>query len=221
MPEPEAHPAATDTELDEPNVEVATLRGKRVVLRRALETDIEARLEAGNDPEATRMYGGSYRPAEPYTRERAEKWYESQLQEPYRWVIEVDGRCVGAARLHSLNQTDRRARYAVGIFNPEIRNQGIGTETTRLILRYAFEELRLHRVDLRVLDYNKRAMPGFIREGVERESAVVDGEWFNDVMMSILEQEYRELSPTWFSESGLWNLESSPHPLGFFDVSVQ
>jgi RimJ/RimL family protein N-acetyltransferase len=61
---------------------------------------------------------------------------------------------------------------------------------------YGFEELRLHRIDLRVLDYNARALRayekcGFVREGLERESALVDGTWHSDVIMSILEQEYR------------------------------
>lgn len=60
----------------------------------------------------------------------------------------------------------------------------------------------LHRVDLRVLAYNERAIAayrkcGFSQEGVERESAWIDGKWFDDVMMSILEDEYRALAPGW------------------------
>ncbi|RPJ99073.1 GNAT family N-acetyltransferase [Priestia endophytica] len=60
----------------------------------------------------------------------------------------------------------------------------MGTEITQLVLDYAFKELRLHRVDLRVLQYNKRAIRcyekcGFIQEGIEREGA-----------LSILDREY-------------------------------
>jgi len=69
---------------------------------------------------------------------------------------------------------------------------------TQLVLRYAFETLKLHRVDLRVLSYNKRAIRcyekcGFIIEGYEREGAYIEGQFETDVMMSILEHEYREL----------------------------
>ena len=47
-----------------------------------------------------------------------------------------------------------------------------------------------------VLEYNVRAIRayekcGFVREGVERESALVDGAWHGDVIMGILEHEYR------------------------------
>lgn len=64
------------------------------------------------------------------------------------------------------------------------------------------EQLGLHRVDLRVLAYNHRAIAcyekcGFVREGVEREGALVAGEWHGDVMMSILEAEYRAASREW------------------------
>ena len=72
----------------------------------------------------------------------------------------------------------------------------MGTEASRLVLAYAFEVLLLHRVELRVLAFNERAIAcyercGFRREGVEREGAWIGGEWQSDVIMSILEQEYR------------------------------
>ena len=66
--------------------------------------------------------------------------------------------------------------------------------------------LGLHRVDLRVLEFNRRAITayekcGFIQEGVEREGALIADEWRTDVMMSILEQEYREAARTWWPEA--------------------
>ncbi len=82
------------------------------------------------------------------------------------------------------------------------RNGGNGTEALRLALRYAFGDLGLHKVYLRVLDYNVRAIRayekcGFVREGIERESANVAGEWHDDVMIAILEPEYRTLAASW------------------------
>jgi RimJ/RimL family protein N-acetyltransferase len=54
---------------------------------------------------------------------------------------------------------------------------------------------KLHRVSVRVLDYNLRAIrayqkSGFVIEGREREAALVDGAWHDDLMMAILDQEY-------------------------------
>jgi [ribosomal protein S5]-alanine N-acetyltransferase len=182
--------------------DIPILRGRLVLLRRVEERDKEDRLAAGQDAEAVRMYGGNSPDLRPFTSDDAERWYQFHRRELLTWVAEVDGRCIGGARLHGLDTGARRARFAIGIFDPSLRDRGIGTEMTRLVLRHAFETLRLHRVDLRVLGYNHRAIAcyakcGFVREGVERETALVDGEWHGDVIMSILEHEYRELAVAW------------------------
>ena len=179
--------------------EVRPLQGSRVLLRGFEERDKGARLASGRHAEEVRMYGGDTGGLAPLTAEDVDRWYAALASQPHAWAAEVDGRCIGTARLHSLNEHDRRARYAVGIFQPALWSRGYGTEVTRLALRYAFGELGVHRVDLRVLEYNQRAIAcyekcGFVREGVERESALVDGVWYSDVMMSILEHEYRAIA---------------------------
>ena len=85
---------------------------------------------------------------------------------------------------------------AVGIDDKERLNQGLGTEAIRLILGYAFDVLRLHRISIRVVAYNKRAIRayekcGFKVEGSEREAALVDGVRHDDIKMGILEREFR------------------------------
>ena len=53
-----------------------------------------------------------------------------------------------------------------------------------------------------VLEYNHRAIAcykkcGFVQECVLRETAFVDGVWHDDILMSILEDEYRAISSRW------------------------
>lgn len=181
--------------------DLPVLHGRRVLVRRVEERDRRDRLAAGRDAEAVRMYGGDYRTMEPFTEEDVERWYRHQLQ-PYTWVIEAEGRCIGGVSLHSVNLSDRRAQVAIGIHAPEMRDHGHGTEAMRLVLRYAFEQLKLHRVGLRVLEYNHRAIAsyekcGFVREGIERDSAHVADQWHSDVIMGVLEHEFRAASRTW------------------------
>jgi RimJ/RimL family protein N-acetyltransferase len=113
-------------------------------------------------------------------------------------MIEHAGRCVGHTGLGDVDARDRRARLVIGLFDRSVWNRGLGTEAIRLVLGYAFDTLRLHRVALRVLAYNARAIRayekcGFVREGVERESAFVAGEWHDDVMMAVLDRDFRAL----------------------------
>lgn len=85
---------------------------------------------------------------------------------------------------------DRRASFAIGIHSPNWLGKGIGTDATRMVLKFAFSTLKLHRISLRVIAYNSRAIrsyekSGFVIEGREREAGFVDGEWHDDIMMGI------------------------------------
>lgn len=174
-----------------------TLTTARLTLRKPSMQDIEDRFQKGLTKEIIRMYGGDTTSMKPFTRVDAERWYQDMMNKPLEWAVEYDGHCIGQARL-TVDTQDRRARYAVGLFDATLLGKGLGTEMTKAILNYAFETLRLHRVDLRVLTYNTRAIAcyekcGFVKEGIEREGAYVEGKWESDWMMSILEQEYEEL----------------------------
>lgn len=75
------------------------------------------------------------------------------------------------------------------------RNGGNGTEALRLALRYAFHELALHKVYLRVLEYNARAVRtyekcGFRAEGILREEMKVNGQWHHLIYMGVLAEEF-------------------------------
>ena len=70
---------------------------------------------------------------------------------------------------------------------------GIGTEVTKIVLDYAFKTL--NKVYLRVLEHNKRAIRcyekcSFIKEGLDREGALIEGKYETDIYMGILENEY-------------------------------
>lgn len=178
---------------------VPTLKGEHIELRAPSEIDVARRLELGTDPEIHRMYGGSRTDLRPYTQIEAQKWFDRLADLPHAWVIALDGQMIGEIRLHSVNEADRRASLAIGIAAIDALGRGFGTEATRLVLTHAFGSLGLHRVGLRVLAYNERAIAsylkcGFIVEGREREAAFVDGEWHDDIMMGILASEFAPVS---------------------------
>jgi RimJ/RimL family protein N-acetyltransferase len=183
------------------------LNGERVSLRRARPEDIAARRELGNDPDIVRMYGGDSRNARPMTEEEAERWVQRLLDHDHAWIIEA-GALIGEIRLDCVDFWDKRATLAVGIADKTRLGQGLGTEAIRLVLRYAFDVLNLHRISARVLEYNTRAIRayekcGFVVEGRERESARVDGKWHDDVMMGVLDREFESVTQRSKREHGL------------------
>lgn len=173
----------------------ATLIGTRVTLRAARESDANDRLANAKHPDIVRAYGGDTENITPLTAQQAQAWVNHMAEDPFGWVIEYEGRCVGSAGLHSVSEPDARATYAVGLQVHALLGHGLGTEATRLVLAYAFEELQLHRVGLRVLSFNERAIRcykacGFRIEGRERESARLTDGWYDDLMMGCLASEF-------------------------------
>jgi RimJ/RimL family protein N-acetyltransferase len=167
-----------------------------IVLRPPRPEDAADRLALGRNREIVRMFGGdTNRPMPPLTADEVSRWLEGIVAHPHAWIVEHEDRLLGEVRLDNLNDHDARARLSTGLLDAAKLGQGLGRRVVRLLLGHAFVQLKLHRVDLRVLPYNTRAIRcyrscGFVEEGRERESALVDGERHDDLIMSILRHEY-------------------------------
>ncbi|MDK1378368.1 MULTISPECIES: GNAT family protein [unclassified Sinorhizobium] len=171
------------------------LEGPNIRLRPPCEADIETRFLLGSDPDIAEMFGVSREDVRPITRERAAGWVSNLVEQPHAWIIEIQGTCAGEIRLDRVDQHDRRASMAIGIFNSALLGHGFGSEAIHLLLRHAFGPMGLHRIGIRVLSYNERAIRayekcGFVVEGREREAAFVNGTWHDDIMMGLLDREF-------------------------------
>ncbi|WP_299369700.1 GNAT family protein [uncultured Tateyamaria sp.] len=170
------------------------LTGPRVTLRDARPDDVDARFALGNTPQIQAMFGADPSQVRDITREAAEFWVQSQINEAYAWIIEVGGALIGAIRLHTVNHADKRAQIAIGILDPDALGQGHGTEAMQLLSMHAFDTMGLHRLGCRVLDFNARAIAsyekvGFAVEGREREAALIGNAWHDDLMMGLLDRD--------------------------------
>ena len=195
-----------------PNTRLPILLAKRLLLRQPVTADIAARVEIPRDPEENRLYGGTGEPKRFTPDEVAAHlatFTQQDLNVTRRFVLsalvwpdgqpvaEPKGRYIGSIRLDGISWDHRQARLSIGIFDRRFWSQGYGTEAIQALLPYAFDELRLHRIGLRVLAHNARAIIrcyekcGFRREGIERQTALINGTWHDDLIMGILECEYR------------------------------
>jgi len=96
------------------------------------------------------------------------------------------------------NMDDRNASAEIRIIIGEVKDwgKGLGEEAVHLVLGYGFDSRGLHRIWLRVADYNERAVRlyrrcGFVEEGKSRHDHYHKGRWQDAYRMSILESEWR------------------------------
>jgi RimJ/RimL family protein N-acetyltransferase len=104
--------------------------GLNVTLRQPIGNDIDDRFRCGRNEELVRMYGGDTRAIKPFTMEEAVKYVERIKANKLEWCVKYQARCIGQARL-TVTDDDRRARYAVGIFDSSVWGKGLGTEITQ------------------------------------------------------------------------------------------
>ena len=175
-----------------------TLKSARLTLRPPVPSDIADRLRVGRDPDIYRMLGADISNLPALTEEQAKAWVENIAAHPAAWVIEFEGRAIGEILIDNFVEADARAGLIVGILDPEALGKGLGTEAIKAVAEFAFDTLGLHKLSTRVLAFNTRAIRayervGFVREGLERESALIGGVWHDDVIVGLLKRDFDTL----------------------------
>lgn len=170
----------------------------RLILRQPHATDIADRFALGRDVEIYRHLGADTRHLSPLTEEQAKAWVENVASHPAAWVIEYQGRAIGEVLLDNFVEADKRAGLIIGILDPAVIGKGLGTEAIKAIAEFAFDTLGIHKLSMRVLAFNIRAIRayervGFVREGLERESALIGETWHDDVILGLLKKDFDAL----------------------------
>lgn len=106
-----------------------------------------------------------------------------------------DNRNIGEGGLWGAFSRNRDAWVSIGIGERELWGKGYGSDALNLLLRFAFRELNLHRVNLGVFGYNPRAIRayeklGFVHEGRQRSAMRRGGQRWDEVFMGILRTEW-------------------------------
>ncbi|MCK4668904.1 GNAT family N-acetyltransferase, partial [Candidatus Bathyarchaeota archaeon] len=64
----------------------------------------------------------------------------------------TDNKLIGGTGLFKFDWTSRSAEVGISIYNPEYWGKSYGVESLDLILKFAFQDLNLNRVELEVFD---------------------------------------------------------------------
>lgn len=172
--------------------------GERVRLRDVERDDLPRYVEWLNDPEVRRGLNVVF----PLSSAEEEAWFEGVLDRPEaerpfaidalegeRWVH------IGGCGLFDLQQRDRRAELGIMIGDKSRWDQGYGTDSMQVLLRHGFETLNLHRIKLRVFEFNERAIKvyrrlGFVEEGRLRQESYQAGRYWDTLVMGLLRSEW-------------------------------
>ena len=131
-----------------------------------------------------------------WTPKQVKEWIEKE-KNIYFFIIRTttDDQPIGFVELDGFNWAARHAWVGIGLGEREFWGKGYGTEAMQILLRFAFQEMNLNRVNLNVFEYNLRAQKsylkcGFVEEGRTRKSMMREGKRWDAVYMGILKSEW-------------------------------
>ncbi len=110
---------------------------------------------------------------------------------------EGSGRALGSVYIRDIDHTHHKGEYGIFLGTEEARGRGIGTEAAKLMIAYGFEKLHLHRIYLRALAGNTRAIrsyekAGFVKEGFLKDDVYIHGTYQDIVWMAIVREDTHE-----------------------------
>lgn len=173
--------------------------GQNIMLRAMEPDDMEMLRETANDPNTEFMVGGwSF----PISKAEQMKWYERAVLDKnnLRFIIETldEKQAIGMVNLVNIDWKNRSAFHGIRLGKHSPKGKGYGTDAVMALMRYAFEELQLVRLDGSWVEYNEPSLRlykkcGWVIEGTKEKAKFAKGRYYNVLIGGILVDRYFEV----------------------------
>ena len=175
-----------------------TIETDRLILRQFKYSDDDAMLKYWiADENIQSLYSEPVYTTKGEVKELLDKYISSyQKNDYYRWAIisKDNNECIGQIAFFLVDSKNNFAEieYCIGA---EFQCRGLATEATKAVVKYGFEKIRLHKIQICHKSINipsKRVIEkcGFNYEGTLRDFFYMNGEYVDRLYYSILESEY-------------------------------
>lgn len=171
---------------------------ERLILKRFEYADDEAMLKYWiSDPAIQSLYSEPIYTNKQEVKELLDKYITSyEKADYYRWaiILKETNECIGQIAYFLVDSKNHFAEieYCIGSL---FQRKGLATEATKAVIKYGFEKINLHKVQICHKSINIASRKviekcGFIYEGTLRDFFYVDGQYIARLYYSILKDEF-------------------------------
>jgi len=170
----------------------------KIKLRALTSSDILLTLAWNNQDDIKQLYAGH---PFPVNLEMETDWYEKVLRSNFPTTvfgIELieEKKLIGITVLKNISLLHRKAEFAIFIGDMNERGKGYSKDATLKTLSFGFNQLGLNRIYLYVLKNNESAIKlynkiGFKLEGELKESIFKNGNFYDEIVMNVLNSEFQ------------------------------
>ena len=175
------------------------IKGKKITLRAIEEKDLELLHKWANDPDIWHLLGGWHFPS---SMDYMQEWFKKEKNDNlnHRFAIDTpDSGIIGTANLIDIDWKNKNAFHGMMLGDKDIRGKGYGSDTIMTMMKYAFEELGLQRLDGSMIEYNKISLSiyckklGWKEEGRQRNWYFRKNRYWDRILVGITQKDYFEL----------------------------
>lgn len=179
---------------------MAWIAGDRIILRAWERDDVGTSWEAAQSPDGKGEQLRDWRKP-PKSLEIMQREFDQSIVGPPADVLEfiiaaaANERPIGDIDLFRIDERNRCAMVGMGIWHAADRGHGYGLDALRTLVRWAFDHLNMHRIELSADPNNAPAVHiyekcGFQREGISRLRHFEDGTWHDELNMGLLRADF-------------------------------
>jgi RimJ/RimL family protein N-acetyltransferase len=175
------------------------IEGSKVTLKAIELEDLDLLNKWGNDPEIQYWLGGWHFPT---SKSDIQKWHSnlSASSINQRFSIYTDDLgLIGTANLVDIDWKNKNAFHGMLLGDKEIRGKGFAVDTVMALMKYAFEELGLNRLDGSIIEYNEASIKMYIgkcgwrEEGRQRNWYFRKNRYWDKIIVGITKEDFFEL----------------------------
>lgn len=175
------------------------IKGKVVTLRAIEISDLELLAKWSNSPEIWHNLGGWHFPFSELSTEEYIKNINNNDMRYQNFAIDTeDMGFIGTTNLVNIDWKNGNAFNGIMLGDKDSRGRGFALDAVMTIMRYAFKELGLHRLDGDMISYNERSIDfytrkcGWVVEGRKEGWFYRNGQRYDKVVCGITHQQYDE-----------------------------